>query len=229
MRITVLGDPFPKARARIFTRHGKVRSYDPQFQQKQKLKKALHSLFHQAYENLDDLQMLEAAELHIANNFTLNVHFYLPFHKEPRRQNLEAWGLEPANSKPDLSNLLKTLEDCANNILYKDDCMITSCTMHKSYSLNPRTEIEIMPKKKLDISNPVLKTMELFNIQSLMELVNDAKLLGEMLLEYNKNGLEHPNEIWVNTTASILNRIALRHADSLSKAKKIGKISINDC
>jgi Holliday junction resolvase RusA-like endonuclease len=44
-------------------------------------------------------------------------------------------------SKPDLSNLLKFMEDLAVDIrILKDDCLIAETTCRKVYDDNPRTE-----------------------------------------------------------------------------------------
>ena len=45
--------------------------------------------------------------------------------------------------KPDTSNLLKWVEDCANGILFRDDCQISFCECTKLYDAVPRTEFEL--------------------------------------------------------------------------------------
>jgi Holliday junction resolvase RusA-like endonuclease len=47
-------------------------------------------------------------------------------------------------SKPDLSNLVKFLEDACNGIVFQDDCQITQICAKKIYDLEPRTEFTIM-------------------------------------------------------------------------------------
>ena len=42
--------------------------------------------------------------------------------------------------KPDLSNLIKFVEDVGNGIIYRDDRQITSIRASKKYSLEPRVE-----------------------------------------------------------------------------------------
>jgi Holliday junction resolvase RusA-like endonuclease len=44
---------------------------------------------------------------------------------------------------PDLSNMIKFVEDIANGILYKDDCQISSIVAHKIYSDTSRTEFTL--------------------------------------------------------------------------------------
>jgi Holliday junction resolvase RusA-like endonuclease len=45
--------------------------------------------------------------------------------------------------KPDLSNLLKFVEDVCTKVIYYDDCLIASISAKKVYSTNPRTEFTI--------------------------------------------------------------------------------------
>lgn len=45
--------------------------------------------------------------------------------------------------RPDLSNLIKFVEDIGTGILYEDDALICSLTATKKYSKEPRTEFEI--------------------------------------------------------------------------------------
>ena len=45
--------------------------------------------------------------------------------------------------KPDLSNLIKFVEDVATGILYKDDCLISSITSKKCYDKEPKTVFTI--------------------------------------------------------------------------------------
>lgn len=49
------------------------------------------------------------------------------------------------NHRPDLSNLVKFYEDCAQGILYRDDCIIAMSLSMKLYDDEPRTEIYIVP------------------------------------------------------------------------------------
>lgn len=46
--------------------------------------------------------------------------------------------------KPDLSNLIKYIEDVATGILFKDDCIISSINAKKLYSKTPRTEFTLL-------------------------------------------------------------------------------------
>lgn len=45
--------------------------------------------------------------------------------------------------KPDLSNLLKWIEDCLTGVIISDDCIIASTSCHKIYSKQPKTIITL--------------------------------------------------------------------------------------
>lgn len=45
--------------------------------------------------------------------------------------------------RPDLDNIVKFLLDVCNGIIYRDDSLISSMSVKKVYSENPRTEFTI--------------------------------------------------------------------------------------
>ena len=50
---------------------------------------------------------------------------------------------QPHIFKPDLSNLIKFIEDIAEKIIYGNDCTIASIVARKVYAYEPRTEFTI--------------------------------------------------------------------------------------
>ena len=46
--------------------------------------------------------------------------------------------------RPDLSNLIKFIEDAANGVIWKDDSLIVELQAKKVYDFNPRTEMIII-------------------------------------------------------------------------------------
>lgn len=71
----------------------------------------------------------------------LDVTFYI---KVPRVKRSKLCG-KPHIYRPDLSNLIKFVEDVANGILYKDDSIIAQCIAQKFYDEEPRTEFRLIP------------------------------------------------------------------------------------
>ena len=73
----------------------------------------------------------------------LDITFFMPIPvKTPRKRANEMLDA-PCFFKPDLSNLIKFLEDLGSGVLYKDDAIIASVSAKKVYSINPRTEFSI--------------------------------------------------------------------------------------
>ena len=116
------GDPTPLARARI----GRSRMWDPQ-----KEMKLVHGIY---------LRNQHAGQPIFEEPLLLKVTFYMPI-PPSRRKKIKDF--QPHHYKPDLSNLIKYLEDIGTGILYHDDCLIQACNAVKVYHHNPRTEFEL--------------------------------------------------------------------------------------
>jgi len=85
-----------------------------------------------------------------ATSYCLDLTFHMPIEKSCSKSKRTAKltnAIEHAQ-KPDVDNLCKFFLDCANGILYRDDCMITHIICKKYWSDNPRTEVVIIPKIK---------------------------------------------------------------------------------
>lgn len=52
--------------------------------------------------------------------------------------------------KPDASNILKSVEDAMNGVVYADDSQIVSLRITKCYSDEPRVEVSIAQKTVFD-------------------------------------------------------------------------------
>ena len=67
----------------------------------------------------------------------LTIVFYMPIPVTKKKKIKEG---DPHFIKPDLDNLEKYIGDCANKILYCDDCQIARKNSSKIYSAEPRIE-----------------------------------------------------------------------------------------
>lgn len=124
----VMGDPIPLARAR----HGNGKVWDAQ-----KHKKFLVASLLDAQHNDGPLF---SGPLH------LDIIFFLPMAaSRPKLFDSRRHAFHIA--KPDLSNLVKFIEDVATGILYRDDSCISSFNCQKRYDDKPRTELTITEMK----------------------------------------------------------------------------------
>ena len=76
--------------------------------------------------------------------------FEIPKSVSKKRREMMLKGEILHTQKPDLSNLIKFVEDCGNELLWRDDCQIVSMSLpNKKWSATGFTEItfqEIYPK-----------------------------------------------------------------------------------
>lgn len=86
----------------------------------------------------------------------MNITFFMPIPVAMKRTGRRIAGASHVK-RPDLSNLLKGVEDALNGIVYRDDSLLHQIWMHKCYSDNPRTWIEIVQ----DQDNAVIPKEEL--------------------------------------------------------------------
>ncbi len=126
MKVYVIpGDPIALARAR----HGQRKVYDSQ-----KHLKLVAGL--SLVEQHKGLEMFAGA-LH------LDVSFFMGLPSNMSAVKRKALIHTNHIYRPDLSNLLKFIEDAATGILYHDDCLIASISCKKLYDENPRTEFTL--------------------------------------------------------------------------------------
>jgi Holliday junction resolvase RusA-like endonuclease len=130
---TIPGNPIPLARARINTKafwdSNKKRMWDPQ----KELKLVTAITLQNQYEKIDPF----SGPVHI------DVIFYMPIPQS--KSKIKQKELDGAYhcSRPDVSNLLKFIEDASQGVLYQDDCIIASVNIKKVYDQQPRTVFTI--------------------------------------------------------------------------------------
>lgn len=122
----VLGIPRPLQRPRIY---GGNKMYDPQKDEKAQFAR-------------------EVKEQHVYDGIfkgplALDITFYFPVAgyvtKKKTSQLLQA----PHSKRPDLSNLIKMVEDALNDHIYSDDSQICQINAKKCYAEVPRTEFTL--------------------------------------------------------------------------------------
>jgi len=133
IELTVLGSPQALKRHRTFKRGNFIGQYDPS-----KVDKAdFLALAHQS-----------APDMPIKGPVGLTVAFFMPRPRNHYRTGKNAGELKQdapvAHTKnPDLSNMIKFIEDSLNRVFWQDDKLIYKIFATKVYSEKPRTEIII--------------------------------------------------------------------------------------
>lgn len=127
---TILGEPVAKERPR-FTKIG--RTYTP--------KKTLD--YESKVAKIAKLAMGSSEPLETPVAIYVYVTFPIPKSYSKKRSQACLSGLEKHIKRPDLSNVIKSVEDGMNGIVYKDDSQITSIYSKKVYGTIPMVEIFI--------------------------------------------------------------------------------------
>jgi len=93
----------------------------------------------------------------------LNVTFYMPVAPSRAKFRDSLMGTYHYYT-PDISNLIKYVEDCANGIIFKDDSQIVIVLAKKIYGDPARTEFSVVPVTKIHSKEQWLQQFMEFNI-----------------------------------------------------------------
>lgn len=133
IKLTVLGEPQGKARARTVTNRytGKTMSFTPD--------KTVY------YEQLVRSEFVIGGNKKMDGELNMKVKafFSIPKSVSHKKAALMECGVIRPTKKPDADNILKIIADALNKVAYDDDSQIVSATVEKYYSNQPRVEIEI--------------------------------------------------------------------------------------
>jgi Holliday junction resolvase RusA-like endonuclease len=132
MKYIIQGPPIPLQRHR--TNNG--RTYDPQAQAKESIGWDLYAQRVKMHGSVDCGLIMDGA-------IRMVIVFYMPIPKSLSIKKQDELCGTPHHKRPDLSNLIKFVEDAANGILYADDAQIASIKATKLYDLQPRTEFTL--------------------------------------------------------------------------------------
>jgi len=157
LRFTIPGDPLPKQRARSY--NPRTKSGDLIFKNGKPIIDTKTPDKTKAYEQYVSLIARQAAAqsglrqpVPLRTPITLGCIFYLPIPSSwsQKKKNRARSGELEHTSRPDLSNLLKSIEDGAEGVLWKNDSQINVYGTvdgeppKKLYSDEPRVEIEMV-------------------------------------------------------------------------------------
>jgi Holliday junction resolvase RusA-like endonuclease len=222
LHIVIPGEPEAWARAGVFGKGRKPRFYDSQKGYKWHLKQfMMHAL-----SNYADGDSKKGQTHFLSGGYDAVMRFYFPPPKtlSKRERNLLSWGLLLYTKKPDWDNLGKIVSDSGNITLYNDDAQLVSVYVKKYFcnDENPRTEMWIMPKKKITAE----KVLSEVNLDEVVDFCEAARALGVMLDKYRytiKTEYD-PDELYASSIAYHLTKIVDEHGDMMKKLDKHKKL-----
>lgn len=129
IKLTIPGEPMGKARPRV-TKTGFI--YTPK--KTVNYETLIKELFIMKY---PDFQPIEGPV-----EMVLNAWLKMPKSSNKKTGAMLIGEIRPTK-KPDMSNILKSVEDALNNLAYNDDKQIVELTLKKRFSHRPRIELEI--------------------------------------------------------------------------------------
>lgn len=136
---SIPGEPQGKARARVVrTKIGRSISYTPE------KTAAYEKQVRQCYQNqVGGWKFPPDCPLRVE----ITAFFSIPKSKSKREKEQMREGELLPIKKPDADNITKIICDALNGVAYADDKQITSLTIHKGYSLEPRVIVKIQEVK----------------------------------------------------------------------------------
>ena len=129
IKLTIPGEPMGKARPRM-TKTGFI--YTPK--KTVNYETLIRELFIIKY---PDFQPIEGPV-----EMSLTAWLKMPKTSKKKIEAMESGEIRPTK-KPDMSNILKSVEDALNNLAYNDDKQIVELILKKHFSNRPRIELEI--------------------------------------------------------------------------------------
>lgn len=134
LTFSVPGEPVAKGRARAFIRGGKIGHHTPDKTAR--------------YENLVRLVAKQAigAAKPLEGPISLRCTFWLPVPMSYSNKRRKAClnGSERHCKRPDIDNLLKSVKDGCNGVVWVDDCQVVEVMASKRYGVVAMAEIEVV-------------------------------------------------------------------------------------
>ena len=130
---TAYGDPVPKARARTYSRNGKVRTVTPQqtvdYELSVKLAANQAMLYRRPFEGMIRV--------------VIYIYVKIPARMKKQDRARALLGELHPITRPDIDNYIKTILDAMNETVINDDNQVTELVSYKRYSDRPRVDVEV--------------------------------------------------------------------------------------
>ncbi|HJU78125.1 MAG TPA: RusA family crossover junction endodeoxyribonuclease [Nitrososphaeraceae archaeon] len=206
-KMILYGEPISKKRHRTKRVKGKIRSYDPQEDDKIVTKICMG-----VQRNAQNIEIIEGP---------LSATFSFYCTPNQVRYNDKIWGLAYHTDKPDIDNMIKYYLDCANEIVFADDKQIVSCTAQKYYSSNSRTEIIIEKLPLNEIDEEDKKILYNFSPKQLQDFSRDCQALSEYFEEVEEMAERGVDAPYASVATSLLKSFAKKWSKVITKIGKV--------
>lgn len=133
LKFEIPGSPIGQGRPKFSTINGHAVAYDPE-----------KSRNYKAYVRMLATQAMQETGFERIDGpcaLLINAFFEVPKSKSKKFREAALADQVRPTKKPDLSNIIKGIEDALNGIVYKDDACIVNLACQKFYSDNPRVEV----------------------------------------------------------------------------------------
>lgn len=222
MKFTIPGIPIAQCRPKFRRRETYVQTYDPQQKIKEDIRNQIFSVIHSRIHDRDQDFIKEFSKISSIDAYSLHIEFHMPFLSTKK---ISPWLIDHHIYKPDIDNLCKHVLDVLSGLIFSDDQQIVELHLFKKFSKNPRTEITIMPKKKIEVRDKVKQILDIFDPKSVEEFYEDVETLQMLLQGVNLKNMELVKPEWLASAACFLSTFSHRYCDRLNKVKKLGDIS----
>ena len=168
-------------------------------------------------------KVVDISDISTAQAFIVHFLFEFPCpDSDPvSTKNLKMWDIIPHNKKPDLSNLIKFYEDCANGVIFHDDSMIIKGRIEKKYSQTnqPRVVMTVIPQKDITPAKTkeVLKLIEPTRVRELMKACH---ILTTLPLSDLETCSDEKKKGYLDYISLVIMGFANEFANDLTKIKK---------
>jgi Holliday junction resolvase RusA-like endonuclease len=132
IKFTVYGDPIAQGRPKFTTVSGHAKAYDP------KKSRSYKSIVYG-----EALKVKPAVPFEKPLEVTIKIFRFIPKSFSQKKRKLAENCVIRPTTKPDVSNVCKSIEDALNGLIWKDDSQIVHLVVQKFYGEVPRVEIEV--------------------------------------------------------------------------------------
>lgn len=133
--LTVHGKPIPKARPRL-TRQGLAYTPKPTRDYERTIRREAIQVMRGGCPTVEPVEL------------SVQAFFPVPSSWSKKRKAMALAGEIQHTVKPDGSNVLKSIEDALNGVVYADDSQIIKSTISKHYSDVPRVQVTVSTEQR---------------------------------------------------------------------------------